>query len=69
MKPLGEFLAQTEVPAGSLQELSRGTAISIDTLKSWRKNLRGDPRIVPYSQPANVRKRALTKEQEDRIVQ
>jgi hypothetical protein len=54
MKPLVEFLAQTEVPLGSLQELDRGTGIPIDTLKSWRKNLRRDPQIVPYSRLANV---------------
>jgi hypothetical protein len=69
MKPLVEFLAQTEVPGASRQELNRGTRIPIDTLKHWRKSLRRNPHIVPYFQPANVCKRALTKEQEDRIVQ
>jgi hypothetical protein len=64
-----EFLAQTEVPLGSLQKLNRGTGIAIDTLKSWHKNLRHDLQIVPYAQPANVRELALTKQQEDRIVQ
>jgi hypothetical protein len=34
MKPLVEFLAETEVPLGSLQELNRGTGIRVDTLKS-----------------------------------
>jgi hypothetical protein len=36
-KPLVEFLAQTEVPLGPLQELNRGTGIPIDTLKSWTR--------------------------------
>jgi Mlc titration factor MtfA (ptsG expression regulator) len=69
MKPLVEFLAQIEVPLGSLQDLNRGTGNPIDTLKSWCKNLRRDLQTVPYPESANVRKRALTKEQEDRIVQ
>jgi hypothetical protein len=50
-----EFLAQTEVPLGSLQELNRGKGIPIDTLKSWRKKLPRDPQILTYFQPANVR--------------
>lgn len=67
MQPIIESLSQETIPDGFLQQLHEETTIPIDTLKGWRRDLRSDPPHVPYSQPANISKRGLTPEQEEKL--
>ena len=67
MEAMMQLLAMPNLPRNALQGLSHTTAIPLGTLRSWRRQLRTDPRYRPYAAPANIKKRALTPEQEEKL--
>jgi hypothetical protein len=67
MQPIVECLSQEEIPVGCLRQLHEATTIPIGTFKSWRCGLRSDPPRIPYEQPSNISKRALTPAQEEAL--
>jgi hypothetical protein len=62
-----DFLSQETLPSIWLVELHESTRIPLNTLKTWRHELRSDPPHMPYGQPANISKRGLTTEQEEAL--
>jgi hypothetical protein len=67
MEPLMLHLAQTHIERGFIDQTHRALDIPPETLRFWRKQLRGDPTFRPYSEPANISKRALSFEQEQQV--
>lgn len=69
IQPVVDLLSHETVPSSCLLELHEAIGIPLNTLKSWRHDLRSDPPHVPYSEPANISKRGLTPEEEETLAQ
>jgi hypothetical protein len=67
LEPLMEFLAKGEIVQGAMGKLAGVTHIPIEMMKNWRQTLRKDLTWRPYSQPANISKRELTEQQEQKL--
>jgi hypothetical protein len=67
MEPLMLLLADKDLDYGVIPLTSQALNIPIDTLRSWRRDLLKNPQFRPYSQPANISKRALDFEEEQRV--
>jgi hypothetical protein len=67
LEPLTQFLAKREIVQGTMGKLACRSHIPIEAMRDWRKTLLKDPGPRPYSQPANSSKRALVKEQEQKL--
>jgi hypothetical protein len=67
LKPLMEFLPKREIVQGAMGKLVGVAHIPIEMMKGCRPTLHKDPTWRPYSQPANISKRALTEEQEQKL--
>lgn len=67
MEPVMIQLADVSMDYGIIPKLSQVLYIPQATLQCWRRTLLQNPTFRPYSQPANISKRALTPDQEHRV--